>query len=151
MPFLNFKYWRSYHQLGLFLKLIGPALQVEVAFSGLDGKEDVKSESASTSLKVLPPWMIKQGMNLTKEQRGEVKQESNTDGSSAQPDFSDDRKSTVENDDKKNLQVCTMRWIIPSFFLSMPSSSLIHFSSVLPCLKVFNLLEFDVVFAFLLY
>ncbi|KAK8588584.1 hypothetical protein V6N13_087496 [Hibiscus sabdariffa] len=28
---------------------------VEVAFSGLDGKEDVKSESASTSLKVLPP------------------------------------------------------------------------------------------------
>ena len=32
-----------------------------------DDKEDVKSESASTSLKVLPPWMIKQGMNLTKE------------------------------------------------------------------------------------
>ncbi|XWS30949.1 hypothetical protein CRYUN_Cryun23aG0035000 [Craigia yunnanensis] len=78
--------------------------KVEVAFSGLDGKEDVKSESASTSLKVLPPWMIKQGMNLTKEQRGEVKQESKTDGSSAQPDFSDDKKSTVENDDKKNLQ-----------------------------------------------
>ncbi|XP_022771780.1 general transcription factor IIE subunit 1-like [Durio zibethinus] len=79
--------------------------KVEVAFSGLDGKEeDVKSESASTSLKVLPPWMIKQGMNLTKAQRGEVKLESNTDGSSAQPDFSDDKKSTVENDDKKNLQ-----------------------------------------------
>ncbi|XWS75749.1 hypothetical protein CRYUN_Cryun01aG0118800 [Craigia yunnanensis] len=77
--------------------------KVEVAFSGLDGKEDVKSESASTSLKVLPPWMIKQGMNLTKEQRGEVKQESKTDGSSAQPDFSDDKKLTVENDDKKNL------------------------------------------------
>ena len=151
MPFLNFKYWRSYHQLGLFLKLIGPALQVEVAFSGLDGKEDVKSESASTSLKVLPPWMIKQGMNLTKVQRGEVKQESKTDGSSAQQDFSDDKKSTVENDDKKNIQVCTMRLIILSFFLSMPSSSLIHFSFILPHLKAFNLLEFDVVFAFLLY
>ncbi|XWS47435.1 hypothetical protein CRYUN_Cryun14cG0151800 [Craigia yunnanensis] len=79
--------------------------KVEVAFSGLDGKEeDVKSESAGTSLKVLPPWMIKQGMNLTKEQRGEVKQESKTDGSSAQQDFSDDKKSTVENDDKKNIQ-----------------------------------------------
>ncbi|XP_022759084.1 general transcription factor IIE subunit 1-like [Durio zibethinus] len=79
--------------------------KVEVAFSGLDGKEDVKSESAGTSLKVLPPWMIKQGMNLTKEQRGEVKQESRmTDDSSAQPDFSDDKKSTVENDDKKNIQ-----------------------------------------------
>ncbi|KAB2057402.1 hypothetical protein ES319_A11G166000v1 [Gossypium barbadense] len=78
--------------------------KVEVAFSGLDGKEGVKSESASTSLKVLPPWMIKQGMNLTKEQRGEVKQESKPDGSSAQPEFSDDKKSTVENDDKKKIQ-----------------------------------------------
>ncbi|XVE78478.1 hypothetical protein DITRI_Ditri13aG0148600 [Diplodiscus trichospermus] len=79
--------------------------KVEVAFSGLDGKEeDVKSESASASLKVLPPWMIKQGMNLTKEQRGEVKQESKIDGSSAQQDFSDDKKTTVENDDQKNLQ-----------------------------------------------
>ncbi|KAK5784338.1 hypothetical protein PVK06_038861 [Gossypium arboreum] len=85
-------------------KLFGLAWQVEVAFSGLDGKEDVKSESASTSLKVLPPWMIKQGMNLTKEQRGEVKQESKPDGSSAQPEFSDDKKSTVENDDKKKIQ-----------------------------------------------
>ncbi|MBA0715504.1 hypothetical protein Golax_014397, partial [Gossypium laxum] len=83
--------------------------KVEVAFSGLDGKEDVKSEIASTSLKVLPPWMIKQGMNLTKEQRGEVKQESKPDGSSAQPEFSDDKKSTVENDDKKKIQVCIMR------------------------------------------
>ncbi|KAL4341989.1 hypothetical protein GQ457_08G020060 [Hibiscus cannabinus] len=79
--------------------------KVEVAFSGLDSKEDVKTESASTSLKVLPPWMIKQGMNLTKEQRGEVKQEdSKTDVGSAQPDFKDDKKSAVENDDKKNIQ-----------------------------------------------
>ncbi|GMI66240.1 hypothetical protein like AT1G03280 [Hibiscus trionum] len=78
--------------------------KVEVAFSGLDGKEDVKSESASKSLKVLPPWMIKQGMNLTKEQRGEVKQETTADGGSAQPDLLDDKKSAVENDDKKNIQ-----------------------------------------------
>ncbi|XP_039010421.1 transcription initiation factor IIE subunit alpha-like [Hibiscus syriacus] len=78
--------------------------KVEVAFPGVDGKEDVKSESASSSLKVLPPWMIKQGMNLTKEQRGEVKQESKIDGNSAQPDLSDDKKSTAENDDKTNIQ-----------------------------------------------
>ncbi|MBA0790359.1 hypothetical protein Gohar_015017, partial [Gossypium harknessii] len=78
--------------------------KVEVAFSGLDSKEDVKTESASTSLKVLPPWMIKQGMNLTKEQRGEVKQESKAEDSSSQPDFSDDKKSTIGNDDKKNVQ-----------------------------------------------
>ncbi|KAE8704902.1 General transcription factor IIE subunit 1 isoform 3 [Hibiscus syriacus] len=62
--------------------------RVEVAFSGLDSKEDIKTESASTSLKFLPPWMIKRGTNLTKEQRGEVKQEeSKIDGCSAQPDF----------------------------------------------------------------
>lgn len=79
--------------------------QVEVDFSGAEGKGDVvKSENEST-LKVLPPWMIKEGMNLTKEQRGEAKQESKMDGSSAFLEFSDDKKSLVENDDKKNIQV----------------------------------------------
>ncbi|KAJ4713333.1 transcription initiation factor IIE subunit alpha-like [Melia azedarach] len=80
--------------------------KVEVAFAGAEGKEvDVKSETGNASLKVLPPWMIKQGMNLTKEQRGEVKQESKMDGSSAAAPsgFSDDKKSNVE-DDKKSLQ-----------------------------------------------
>lgn len=33
----------------------------------------------STSPKVLPPWMIKKEMNLTMEQCGEVKQESNAE------------------------------------------------------------------------
>ena len=84
-------------------------LQVEVAFSGAEGKQvDVKSETDSTPQKVLPPWMIKQGMNLTKEQRGEVKQESKMDGSLATGGLSDDKKSTVE-DDKTSLQVCAMR------------------------------------------
>ncbi|THG00865.1 hypothetical protein TEA_006917 [Camellia sinensis var. sinensis] len=46
--------------------------KVEVAFSGIEEKgEDIKSENANSPMKVLPPWMIKQGMNLTKEQRGE--------------------------------------------------------------------------------
>ncbi|GAU19049.1 hypothetical protein TSUD_193860 [Trifolium subterraneum] len=46
--------------------------KVVVDFNGTEGKgEGVKSETDSTSLKVLPPWMITSGMNLTKEQRGE--------------------------------------------------------------------------------
>lgn len=79
--------------------------QVEVDFSGAEGKgEDIKSGN-ETSLKVLPPWMIKEGMNLTKEQRGEIKLESKMDGSSASVEFSDEKKSAIENDDKKNIQV----------------------------------------------
>ncbi|OAY36125.1 general transcription factor IIE subunit 1 [Manihot esculenta] len=80
--------------------------KVEVAFSGVECKEeDVKPETGSSGLKVLPPWMIKQGMNLTKEQRGEVKQEPKMDGSlAAESQFSDDKKSINDNDDNKSLQ-----------------------------------------------
>ncbi|XP_059640748.1 uncharacterized protein LOC132282925 [Cornus florida] len=77
--------------------------KVEVAFSGVDEKgEDIKSENAN-SMKVLPPWMIKKGMNLTKEQRGEMKQESKMEGTSASAGLSDDKK-TAGKDDEKNLQ-----------------------------------------------
>ncbi|KAM7474271.1 hypothetical protein LguiB_021514 [Lonicera macranthoides] len=78
--------------------------KVEVAFSGTEEKGDIKSESANEPMKVLPPWMIKQGMNLTKEQRGEVKQESKMEGTSASAGLSDDKKSVDEKDDVKNLQ-----------------------------------------------
>jgi transcription initiation factor TFIIE subunit alpha len=44
--------------------------------------------------------MIKQGMNLTKEQRGEVKQGSKMDDSSAAAEPPDDKKIFIENDDK---------------------------------------------------
>lgn len=78
--------------------------KVEVDFSGVDGKEaKIKSENTNTPMKVLPPWMIKQGMNLTKEQRGEVKQDSKMEGTSAIGGF-DDKKSIDEKDDVKNLQ-----------------------------------------------
>ncbi|XP_009337439.1 general transcription factor IIE subunit 1 [Pyrus x bretschneideri] len=80
--------------------------KVEVDFSGVEGKgKDIKSEADGTSLKVLPPWMIKQGMNLTKEQRGEVKQEQKMDGSGsvAAPEFSEDKKFSTENNEK-NIQ-----------------------------------------------
>ena len=84
--------------------------QVGVDFSGTEGKgENIKSETKSSSLKVLPPWLIKEGMNLTKEQQGEVKQELRMDGSSAAVEFSDDKKATIENDDKKNIQVHAIR------------------------------------------
>ncbi|XP_062119953.1 uncharacterized protein LOC133834375 [Humulus lupulus] len=80
--------------------------KVEVAFSGPEGNgEGIKSEADNTSLKVLPPWMIKQGMNLTKEQRGgEVKQETKMDGGFSTAETSDDKKSIIENDDKKIFQ-----------------------------------------------
>lgn len=80
--------------------------KVEVSFAGLEGKEeDVKSEAAtSTPLKVLPPWMIKQGMNLTKEQRGEAGEESKMEGTSTSSQLSDDKKSNVQSDDKKSIQ-----------------------------------------------
>lgn len=77
--------------------------RVEVAFSGVK-EEDTKSEHPSASLKVLPPWMIKQGMNLTKEQRGEVKQESNMESSSAPVDVKDDKKSIVGESNGNDLQ-----------------------------------------------
>lgn len=79
--------------------------QVEVAFSGTDDKGDVKSINTSTPMKVLPPWMIKQGMNLTKEQRGETSQELKMGGSSVALEIIDDKKSAALDEDKKNIQV----------------------------------------------
>ncbi|XP_024629315.1 general transcription factor IIE subunit 1 [Medicago truncatula] len=80
--------------------------KVVVDFNGTEGKGDgVKSETDSTSLKVLPPWMITSGMNLTKEQRGEVKQETKTDGTSTSTaaQYTDEKKSTIGHDEK-NIQ-----------------------------------------------
>lgn len=78
--------------------------KVEVAFSGIDNKDNVKAESGSAPLKVLPPWMIKQGMNLTKEQRGEAGQDSKIEGISGPAESSDDKKSIAQEDDVKNIQ-----------------------------------------------
>lgn len=68
-------------------------------------------------MKVLPPWMIKEGMNLTKEQRGEVKQESNMEGTSAAAGSSDDKKS-IETEDVKNIKVKLIAFcMVPNLFL----------------------------------
>ncbi|KAL4182286.1 hypothetical protein AMTRI_Chr12g275210 [Amborella trichopoda] len=51
-------------------------LRVEVALAGVEVKEeDSKPDSAATVHKVLPSWMIQQGMNLTNEQRGEQEEQ----------------------------------------------------------------------------
>ncbi|KAK4420514.1 Transcription initiation factor IIE subunit alpha [Sesamum alatum] len=79
--------------------------KVEVAFSGTDEKgEDVKSVNTNAPMKVLPPWMIKEGMKLTKEQRGETAREEKMGGSSTAMEFSDDKKSTTANEDTKSIQ-----------------------------------------------
>lgn len=54
--------------------------------------------------------MIKQGMNLTKEQRGEVKQEAKMDDTLAAPEYSDDKKANTE-DNEKTLQVCAVLFL----------------------------------------
>ncbi|KAL9239939.1 hypothetical protein vseg_014210 [Gypsophila vaccaria] len=77
--------------------------KVEVALSGMQDKEDSKSEVTNVPKKKLPPWMIKQGMNLSKEQRGEIEEEAKMDGSSVPSGSVDDKKSTV-GDDEKNYQ-----------------------------------------------
>ncbi|XP_020261349.1 general transcription factor IIE subunit 1 isoform X2 [Asparagus officinalis] len=76
--------------------------KVEVALSGVEAIEErAVADTKPTSVKVLPPWMIKQGMNLSKEQRGEVKAELSTDQMS-QPD--DEKKAKAESEDEKSFQ-----------------------------------------------
>ncbi|CAN8231267.1 unnamed protein product [Cochlearia groenlandica] len=70
-----------------------------------EGKEDVKSEDGNSSRKVLPPWMITQGMRLSQEQRGEIREEAKIgkdSGGAAQ--ISDDRKSALGNGDNNDLK-----------------------------------------------
>lgn len=70
-------------------------------------------------MKVLPPWMIKQGMNLTKEQRGEVKEEGKMDGSRAPAGASDEKKSATEKHDEKNIQVSSNSNFLLSFVMPL--------------------------------
>ncbi|KAL1824732.1 hypothetical protein ACET3Z_011510 [Daucus carota] len=78
--------------------------KVEVAFSGVGNDGAItNSESTSTPAKVLPPWMVRKGMVLTDEQRGEVKQESKMEDASAAADLSDDKKS-IDQNNENNLQ-----------------------------------------------
>lgn len=69
-------------QAGTSMPFLGDT-KVEVLLSGVQAKEDLKSETTSEPMKILPPWMIKQGMILTKEQRGQVKEGVKAYGNSA--------------------------------------------------------------------
>ncbi|KAL5230709.1 hypothetical protein ABZP36_029485 [Zizania latifolia] len=75
--------------------------KVEVALSGT-GVKDEGAESGTNDggPKVLPPWMIKQGMNLTKEQRGETSNSSNRDEKSE----ANDEKKEDSKEDEKSIQ-----------------------------------------------
>lgn len=65
-------------------------------------EEGTEPDTKPTSMKVLPPWMIKQGMVLTKEQRGEVKREIKTDQTSF---VTEEKKPGAVKEDEKSLQV----------------------------------------------
>ncbi|KAF1867758.1 hypothetical protein Lal_00050191 [Lupinus albus] len=81
--------------------------KVVVDFNGTEGKgEGIKSETDGKPVKVLPPWMIRSGMVLTEEQRGEVKQETKMDGTSTSSttQYIEDKKSKVEHDANTNIQ-----------------------------------------------
>ncbi|KAG8047142.1 hypothetical protein GUJ93_ZPchr0008g12788 [Zizania palustris] len=72
--------------------------QVEVALSGTGIKsEGAESGTNGEKTKALPPWMIKQNMNLTKEQRGETSSSSNLNENS---EASDDKKQDSKEDEK---------------------------------------------------
>ncbi|ESQ55308.1 hypothetical protein EUTSA_v10025149mg [Eutrema salsugineum] len=69
-----------------------------------EGKEDVKSEGGDSSQKVFPSWMIKEGMNLTDEQRGEMRHEANTDDGVSGGSVKISDESAMGNGDDKDLK-----------------------------------------------
>ncbi|KAF3327931.1 General transcription factor IIE subunit 1 isoform 3 [Carex littledalei] len=73
--------------------------KVEVDLGG-GVKEEVQSEGKPTKAKVLPPWMIKKGMVLTKEQRGETSLDAEA---TTQETTIDDKKQADLKDDDKSL------------------------------------------------
>lgn len=60
--------------------------------------EDNESDTKTSALKVIPPWMIKEGMSLTKEQRGDAVK---VDDVST---YGDDKKSKDVKEDEKSIQ-----------------------------------------------
>ncbi|KAF8783660.1 hypothetical protein HU200_000412 [Digitaria exilis] len=74
------------------------AFQIEVIYGNV--KESAESGNNGSELKVLPPWMIKDGMNLKKEQRGETskapKLDENTEAMEDKKQYSKDDQSIQE-------------------------------------------------------
>lgn len=57
-------------------------------------EEGAESGKGCSELKILPPWMIKDGMNLTKEQRGQKNEPQKLEKS----EDKDDKKQDSKND-----------------------------------------------------
>ncbi|KAL6529563.1 hypothetical protein OROGR_015186 [Orobanche gracilis] len=77
--------------------------KVEVAFSGIGEQGENESANANTPAKILPPWMITQGMSITKEQWGEANKEMKG-GTFRAPQLSDDKKFISTDNEAKNIQ-----------------------------------------------
>ncbi|KAF7040636.1 hypothetical protein CFC21_050529 [Triticum aestivum] len=71
-------------------------VDVELAGSGVKAEGDESGRDGS-ALKVLPPWMVREGMNLTKEQRGES---SNTSKGDEKSEVKDEKKQDSKEDEK---------------------------------------------------
>ncbi|XP_066385868.1 transcription initiation factor IIE subunit alpha-like [Miscanthus floridulus] len=80
----------SQGQYGTPMPFIGET-KVEVVIDGVK-EEGAESGKNGSELKVLPPWMIKDGMNLTKEQRGEKIESQKLEISVAKDDKKQDSK-----------------------------------------------------------
>ncbi|WVZ58753.1 hypothetical protein U9M48_008987 [Paspalum notatum var. saurae] len=84
----------SQGQYGTPMPYIGET-KFEFYILGDGVKEGAESGKNGSELKVLPPWMIKDGMNLTKEQRGETSNASKFDENS---EVKDDKKQDSKDD-----------------------------------------------------
>eukprot|EP01018_Ginkgo_biloba_P003438 Gb_11908 [translate_table: standard] len=91
--------------------------KVEVALSGMDVKTEDSKEDVAASLKVLPPWMIRQGMNLTDEQRGGAKQELKPDDGSSFAGPTVDKKPA--NEDKQGIQQNIQEEYVKAYYAAL--------------------------------
>jgi transcription initiation factor TFIIE subunit alpha len=73
---------------------------VEVALAG-DVKKEEKDDTAAGPTKVLPPWMIREGMALNSKQRGEAKEEDSIEDAAAGPSNMDIKPA---EEDKEAMQ-----------------------------------------------
>ncbi|XP_078178945.1 uncharacterized protein LOC144573127 isoform X2 [Carex rostrata] len=80
--------------------------KVEVDLGGV--REEVLPEGKPTKAKVLPPWMIKQGMVLTKEQRGETSLEAEATQEAA---IDDKKQADLKEDDKSLMDEYTKAYL----------------------------------------
>ncbi|AQK65623.1 Transcription factor TFIIE alpha subunit [Zea mays] len=83
----------SQGQYGTPMPYLGQT-KVEVDILSDGEKEGAESGKDGSELKVIPPWMIKDGMNLTKEQRGEKIESQKLEKSEAK----DDKKQDLKDD-----------------------------------------------------